>query len=142
MSRNHFPTNAAPGSSAFLLLFRGSQWDNGLSPEEIQQTMEKVMAWFESLQNTGVAKGGHPLGDQGSTVSGRKGRTIVDGPFAESKENIGGYLMIEAEDLAAATEIARSFPTLDYGVSIEVRPVLEECPILHRMKETADSVSA
>jgi hypothetical protein len=76
------------------------------------------------------------LGDEGSTVSGKKGRgrAVADGPFAESKEAIGGYLVVEADDLDEAVAIAKAAPMLDYGGSIEVRPVLEECPTFQRVK--------
>ena len=61
-----------------------------------------------------------------------KGGTIADGPFAESKEAVGGYLVLVADDLDEAIEIARSIPTLEYGVTVEVRPLLAECPIFRR----------
>jgi hypothetical protein len=57
---------------------------------------------------------------------------VVDGPFAESKEAVGGYLVLLADDLNEAVEIARSMPTLKYGITVEVRPILAECPIFQR----------
>jgi hypothetical protein len=124
-------------TSEYLLLLRGPDWDKGLSPEEIQQVMDQIMAWFEGLKQQGKIKAGQPLGAEGRTVSGKKGRgrTVADGPFAETKETVGGYLLLEADDLDEAATIAKTFPTLDYGISIEVRPVLEECPIFQRAKE-------
>jgi hypothetical protein len=118
----------------FLLLFRGANWDRGLSPEEMQMVMSLVTGWFERLQRQGKVKGGQPLGDDGRTVSGKNGRT-VDGPFAESKEAVGGYLLIQADDLDEAVTIAQACPNLAYGVSIEVRPVVEECPTLQRARK-------
>jgi len=118
----------------FMLLFRGGQWYDGLSPEEIQQVMARTIRWFENLQAEGVVKRGHPLGETGKTVFGSKRGGVVDGPYAESKEAIGGYLLISAKDFDAAVEIARSFPKLDYGVAIEVRPILDECPDLKNAK--------
>lgn len=64
-----------------------------------------------------------------------KKRGVSDGPFAESKEAIGGYLLLQLDNFDEAVAIAESNPTLDYGISIEVRPVLEECPIFQRAKE-------
>jgi hypothetical protein len=124
-------------TSEYLLLLRGPDWDKGLSPEEIQQVMDQIMAWFEGLKQQGKIKAGQPLGAEGRTVSGKKGRgrTVADGPFAETKDTVGGYLLLEADDLDEAATIAKTFPTLDYGISIEVRPVLEECPIFQRAKE-------
>ena len=128
-------TDTPTSKSDYLLLFRGTNWDRGLSPEELQDVMGQIMAWFEALKQQGRVKAGQPLGDEGSTVSGKgRGRAVADGPFAESKEAIGGYLVVEADDLDEAVAIAKAAPMLDYGGSIEVRPVLEECPTFQRVK--------
>jgi hypothetical protein len=119
----------------YMLLFRGPQWDRGLSTDELQQAMEKVMAWFEDLNKRGKIKGAQPLGGQGRVISGTDGRFVVDGPFTETKEAVGGYLVLQAENLNDAVEIAQSMPTLRYGISVEVRPILAECPILQRHPE-------
>ncbi len=129
---NPTPQNAA-SETPFLLLFRGPDWDTGRTREETQRIMDRVSAWFESLQKRGVVRGGAPLERKGKLVSGTA-RVVADGPFAESKEVIGGYLMIAAPDLAAATAIARDCPTLDCGIAIEIRPVLDECPISKRLR--------
>jgi hypothetical protein len=126
--------NTEATTGEYMLLFRGPQWDKGLSPQELQQVMDKVMAWAERLQGQGKARGGQPLGAQGRIVSGKKGGFVADGPFAESKEAIGGYLVLRADDLNEAVEIARSNPMLEYGVTIEVRPVLAECPVFQRAR--------
>ena len=118
-----------------MLLFRGPQWDRGLSTDELQQTMEKVMAWFEALNQRGRVKGSQPLSAEGRIISGTNGRFVVDGPFSETKEAVGGYLLLKADSLNEAVEIARSNPALRYGVSVEVRPILAECPIFARHPE-------
>ena len=118
-----------------MLLFRGPHWDRGLSTDELQQAMNKVMAWFEGLNERGKIKGAQPLGGQGRVISGTDGRFVVDGPFTETKEAVGGYLVLQADSPNEAVEIARSMPTLRYGVSVEVRPILAECPILQRHPE-------
>jgi len=118
-----------------MLLFRGPHWDKGLSTNELQQAMNEVMAWFEGLNERSKIKGAQPLGGQGRVISGTDGRFVVDGPFAESKEAVGGYLILQADSLDEAVEIARSMPTLRYGVGVEVRPILAECPILQRHPE-------
>ena len=115
-----------------MLLFRGPHWDRGLSSDELQQVMNKVMAWFEGLNERGKIKGTQPLGGQGRVISGTDGRFVVDGPFTETKEAVGGYLVLQADSLNEAVEIARSMPTLRYGISVEVRPILAECPIFQR----------
>jgi hypothetical protein len=121
--------------SEYLLLFRGECWDKGLSPEQLQRVMNQVMAWFEGLKAQGRVKGGQALAPTGSCVSRRKGQPVADGPFAESKEGVGGYLLLEAESLEEAVAAAKSNPTLEYGITIEVRPVLEECPIFERARK-------
>jgi len=113
--------------SEYLLLFRGTGWHKNLSPEEIQEVMTRWMAWFDGLTEKGIAQTGQPLADEGKIVSGSKGQTIVDGPFAESKEAIGGYF--------------RQCPALDYGVTVEVRPVVECCGAAHAASVAAASAS-
>ena len=132
-----------------MLLFRGPHWDKGLSAGELQEAMDQVMAWFEELSGRGKVKAAQPLGTQGRTISGSNGKFVVDGPFTETKEAVGGYLILQADDLEEAVQIARSMPTLQYGISVEVRPILAECPILERhpeivqrAKERADQLVA
>ena len=118
-----------------MLLFRGPHWDRELSTDELQQTMDKVMAWFEGLNERGRIKAAQPLGGQGRVITGTDGRFVVDGPFTETKEAVGGYLLLQADSLDEAVEIARSMPTLRYGISVEVRPILAERPIFRRHPE-------
>ena len=110
--------------SEYLLLGRGTHWDKGLSPEEIQKVMNRANAWFDRLIQQGKAKARRPLAHEGKIVSGKKGRIVIDGPFAESKEAIAGYVLLQVDDLDEAVEIAKQWPILEiHGVSIEVRPV-------------------
>jgi hypothetical protein len=127
--------NTETTTGEYMLLFRGPRWDRGLSPQELQAAMDKVMTWFEGLNGRGKIKAGQPLGAQGRIISGANGGLVVDGPFAESKEAVGGYLVLQADDLNEAVEIARSAPTLKYGITVEVRPILAECPIFERHPE-------
>ena len=117
-----------------MLLFRGAQWDKGLSPEDIQKIMSQWNNWFERLTLQGKVKSAHPLERKGKIVSG-KGRTVADGPFAESKEAIGGYFLLVLDDFNEALEIAKECPTLEYGVTVEVRPVAEQCRHMQRVNE-------
>jgi hypothetical protein len=119
----------------YMLLFRGPHWDRRLSTDELQQVMDRVLAWFEELGERGKIKGAQPLGGQGRVISGTDGRFVVDGPFTETKEAVGGYLVLQADSQDEAVEIARSVPTLRYGNSVEVRPILAECPIFQRHPE-------
>jgi hypothetical protein len=113
----------------FMLLFRGTDWSKGLSPEEMQQVAAQWMAWFERLTTQGKATAGNPLEPEGKLVSGRNGRVVADGPFAESKEAIGGYFLLRVDTLEEAIAIAQECPGLAYGAKIEVRPVAEQCPM-------------
>jgi hypothetical protein len=118
--------SAEIASSPFMLLFRGTHWDSGLSAEEIQQIMSRWSAWFDRLTNEGKAKLGQPLTDDGKIVSGKKGVAVIDGPFTESKEAVAGYILLHVTDLGEATEIAKECPGLDYGMSVKVRPISDE----------------
>jgi hypothetical protein len=126
----------------YLLLFRGSNWDKGLSPEQLQKSVDQFMGWFERLKQEGKVKGGQPLEREGKIVSGKNGRVVADGPFAESKEAIGGYFLLQVDDLDEAVEIAKQCPILEYGSTVEVRPVAEECPTLHRVREQLAEAAA
>jgi hypothetical protein len=99
--------------------------------------MNQNKAWIERLTAQGKAKPGRALERRGAIVSGDNGRFVTDGPFAESKEAIGGYLVLNVETIDEAIAIARSSPSLAHGGSIEVRPVAEECPLEARARELA-----
>jgi hypothetical protein len=121
--------------NGYMLLYRSDEWYNRLSHEELQKLMDQNKAWIERLTAQGKAKPGRALERRGTIVSGKNGRFITDGPFAESKEAIGGYLVLDVETIDEAIAIAQSSPGLAYGGSIEVRPVAEECPLDARARE-------
>ena len=123
--------------NGYMLLFRSDEWYEELSHDEIQKVISQNNAWIEGLIEQGKAKPGHALQRNGATVSGKNGRIVSDGPFAESKEVLGGFLLLDVETIAEAIAIAQSSPTLAYGTSIEVRPVAEECPLDVRARELA-----
>jgi hypothetical protein len=127
--------NTETTTDEYMLLFRGPHWDQGLSTDELQKAMDSVMAWFEGLNQRGKVKGAQPLSAQGRTISGTNGRFVVDGPFTETKEAVGGYLVLQADSFEEAVEVARTNPVVRYGVSVEVRPILAECPIFARHPE-------
>jgi hypothetical protein len=109
-------------TSEYVLLFRGTSWHKGLSPEQIQKDLARFTAWFERLKNEGKFKGGHPLVHDGKIVAG--GNAVTDGPFAESKEAIAGFFIIRADSLEQAVEIAKGCPCLEYGQTVEVREIV------------------
>ena len=121
--------------NGYMLLFRSDEWFEELSHGEIQKVVSQNNAWIEGLMAHGKAKPGHALHRNGATVSGKNGRIVSDGPFAEAKEVIGGFLLLDVETLAEAIAIAQSSPALAYGTSIEVRPVAEDCPLDVRARE-------
>jgi hypothetical protein len=108
-------------TSDYLLLFRNTAWHNGLSPEEIQQNLDRFTAWFRQLRNNGKFKGGGPLASKGKTV--RQRNLVFDGPFAETKEEIGGFLIIQADSLEQAVEVAKDCPGFEFGQTVEVRAI-------------------
>ena len=120
---------SAQTQDKYMLLFRGNDWHKGLSPEEMQKVADQWMAWFKRLTEQGKAIAGNPLEREGKIVSGRNGRVVADGPFAESKEAIGGYFLLQVKTLDEAVAIAKECPGLAYGAVVEVRPVAGECPI-------------
>jgi len=92
------------------------------SPEERQEHFRKWAAWFKELGEKGCLKEyGHPLEAGGKVVKGNS-KTVNDGPYAEAKDVVGGYSVIEAKDLDEAAELARGCPILEVGGSVEVRP--------------------
>ena len=128
-------------STDYLLLFRGNVWDRGLSPEQLQKVVSDWMAWFERLKAEGKCAGGHPLEETGKVVSGKQ-RTVADGPFAESKEAIGGYFYLTVANEKEAIEIAKQCPGLEYGAVVEVRPVGDICSVKQRAVEYAELAGA
>jgi len=114
--------------NGYMLLFRGTDLRKSLSPDEMQKVSEQWMAWFKRLTDEGKAVAGQPLEREGKVVSGKQ-RIVSDGPFAESKEAIGGYFLLDVATMDEALAIARECPGLPYGIQVEVRPVAAECPI-------------
>ncbi len=98
--------------AAFMLIFRGTGARPD-SPEEMQQHVQKWFTWFEGLRKAGVYQGqGAPLELEGKVIRGSR-KTVSDGPYAEAKDLVGGYAIIEAKDLEAAVDVARGCPTYE-----------------------------
>lgn len=115
--------------NGYLLIFRGTDWHKGLSPEEMQQVATRWRNWFDRLSAQGKVAGGNPLENTGKTVAGRSGSIVSDGPFAEAKEAVGGYFLLTVRTEAEAVAIAQECPGLDHGAIVEVRPIAERCPV-------------
>ena len=96
-----------------------------MSPQQIQEVFAKYVAWRMRLQEAGRLVGGNKLEDNTGrvlTAGPSSQMRITDGPFAESKEVIGGYFMINADTYEDAVELSRDCPHLEYG-AVEVRRV-------------------
>lgn len=120
----------------YMILFRSTDWNRDLSPDEMQKIMERTYAWFDGLKEAGRFKAAQPLFHEGRTLSARgDGTSVTDGPFAESKEAVGGYLIVAADSMEEAVEIARGWPLLDCGTTLEVRPIAPECPDFYKLRQ-------
>jgi len=122
-------------TSEYMLIFRGIEWYNGLSPEQMQQVAGDWMAWFHRLTAEGKVTSGNPLERPSKIVSGKGGRVVADGPFAESKEAVGGYFLLRVASFDEAVAIAQQCPGLPHGAVVEVRQVAEQCPIIAQFQE-------
>ena len=109
----------------YILMFVSddSNWDP--SKPEIQAAYNRIGEWFETHTKSGKITGGEELKGTttATTVRQRNGKiTVTDGPFAESKEAIGGYAIVDVKDLDEAIAMAKTWPTLQ---TIEIRPLVE-----------------
>jgi len=134
-------TNTNPTPAPFLLFFRnsGPETHQHLSPEQRQHLVTRWNAWYDDLATQGKAVEGQPLELETRIVSGPGGARVVDGPFAEAKEAIGGYVKLMVSGLDEATEIARRHPGLAYGLIIEVRQMTDNCHLGVNAQHTASS---
>lgn len=109
--------------SEFVFLYRGAERPS--SPQDTQQIMQKWMTWLQDLASKGHIKDrGQPLEPTGKVVRGRQ-KTVTDGPFAEAKDLVGGYTLVEARDLTEAAELSKGCPIFEREGFVEVRPVMK-----------------
>ena len=106
----------------YMFLFRGGEPSAELSPKEMQANMQKWGGWMQGLSKTGNFVAGEPLDVQGKVVRGTS-KTVTDGPFAEAKDLVGGYLIVSAESLEHAVELSKGCPIFEANGLVEVRPV-------------------
>lgn len=114
----------------FMLLLRDNPRDfTALSPAEMQAIIGKYRAWSQGLREAGKLVSSDKLRDDPGKVLNHSGAqvTVKDGPYAESKELVGGYFVIDAPDYDAACEIAKGCPHVRPGATgtIEVRQIHE-----------------
>jgi hypothetical protein len=110
-----------------LLIYGEETGGDDASPDQLQEMMDEYRAYEAWLEERGVKLAGEALQDtsQATTVRVRDGGAMTtDGPFAETKEQLGGFYLLECDNLDDALEAARRCPGSTYG-SIEVRPVFD-----------------
>lgn len=110
-----------------LLIYDAEQALAKMSPAEGQRFHDAYMKFTQEIRDSGHHRGGDALQSirTATTVRNRDGKTtMTDGPFAETREQLGGYYLIEAKNLDEALKIAARIPSADTG-SIEVRPLVE-----------------
>lgn len=108
----------------FLYLFRGGDGGyNEQSPEQMQAHMERWTDWMVQISQNDQPVPGLPLQAEGKVVHNR-GELITDGPFTEGKEIVGGYVLVEANDLDQAVELSKACPIFEFGGTVEVREAI------------------
>ena len=115
-----------------LLIYGDPETWTSISPEESQAVFQEYGAFTQDIVDSGEYVNGDPLqgNDTATTVRIRDGkRLLTDGPFAETKEHLGGYYVVDVKDLDRAIELAARIPGAAHGYdSIEVRPIMELPP--------------
>ena len=114
--------------SEFVFLFRSTEagyQENMGTPERAQRSMQAWVAWIRDLEAKGHLKNpGQPLERTGKVVRGKD--KVTDGPFAETKDIVLGFIVVEAPDVEHAARLARECPMVaGEGGSVEVRPVMK-----------------
>ncbi|NOQ70756.1 MAG: hypothetical protein GQ574_02075 [Crocinitomix sp.] len=105
----------------FLFIIRGGQEKMiNASPEYLQEHMQLWSEWMGGIAEKGQLVGGQPLEYAGKTLI-ESGTKIIDRPLAEGKELIGGYIIVKADSLDDACEIAKGCPGFEHGTTLEVR---------------------
>ncbi len=108
----------------FLLLIREDlERMRNMTEAEMQADIAKMTRWAEQLAASGNLLGGEPL--EAETRYVKRSHIATDGPFAESRESVTGYMLLQAESLEAAATLAASCPSVQDGeIAIEVRPLM------------------
>ena len=110
-------------ANQYLLLLLQPNTGPGPTPAELQHIMGRFKTWMDGLYAKGIVAGTNGLEPTGKILREPGGTVITDGPYAEAKEVVGGYILINAASLDEAVAIARGCPGLDHRLAVEVRPV-------------------
>ncbi|HRI20315.1 MAG TPA: YciI family protein [Panacibacter sp.] len=109
----------------FMFIFHGPvSTEKQPSPEEMQANMGKWMAWIGELRAADKYVSGEPLFPGGKLISGSN-KMVTDGPYAEGKEIVGGFFIVNAADYNEAVELAKGCPDFETGGSVQVRQVMK-----------------
>ena len=108
----------------FMMIFRNEKMEGGEMPsaEQMQAVMSQWQNWIGNIAAQGNYAGTNRLNSEGKTL--KPNNVSIDGPYAEVKEMVGGYLIVKANTLDKAVEMAKTCPNLLYGGSVEVRGVM------------------
>lgn len=111
-------------STYMFLLYNGPTDFEGFGPEDMQGIIERYKAWGDSLQERGCFVASDKLvDDEGRVLHSRDGDLrVIDGPYSETKEVIGGYFAVTADSYDEAVEIAKGCPHVEFG-TLEIRRI-------------------
>ena len=121
----------------FLFVYRrGNNVADKMTPEEMQQHIQKWQKWIgDGLQQGWISDRGDALTQEGRVVNAKK--VVLDGPFVESKEIVGGFSIVQADTIEAAADLAKGCPALLTGGSVEIRPLAD---FSTKMYDTLDAI--
>lgn len=107
-----------------MMIFRNEKMEEAAipAPEQVQAVMQQWQNWIKGIAKEGKYSSTNRLLSEGKLLKPRN--FISDGPYAEAKEIVGGYLVVKADSLDEAVEMAKSCPNLIYGGTVEVRSVM------------------
>ena len=109
----------------YMFVFRHAEDMPDPTPEQMQKIFGQWMTWMATMKKKGQYLAGDPLEDSPAKVlRGPRGAKLTDGPFAEAKEVVGGYMLIAAKSFSEAAKIARDCPGYAMGTKVEVRQVM------------------
>lgn len=108
-----------------MMIFIGADYEAlGLSPEQLQERMGKWFAWGDKMKEQGILRGGEALYPHGKQIAGPD-RIESDGPFAESKELVGGYYTVAVDSYEEAVKVAQDYPDFDLNGTVEIREIVK-----------------
>lgn len=124
----------SPARRAYMLIFRDTTPEvyERMSDAETREQLDRWNGWLDGLSDDGRLLDGRPL-EEGGVVVSAAGAQPMDGPFAEAKELVGGFFLVQVADEREATAIAEQCPLLEYGMTVEVRPVSPVCHLARKL---------